>query len=87
MTAWGKTWDEFREGLRQRKQLVWADILASEPPGRPAGRRPRDPEQEALLLELDRERIARREWLVRSRREPVDPGPEGPDLDRPETGS
>lgn len=36
-------------------------ILAAEPPGRAPGRRPRDPEQERLLLRLDRLRLERRD--------------------------
>jgi len=52
-------YEEFREEVQRRKRERWAAILASEPPGRPAGRRPRDPEQEALLLALDRARIER----------------------------
>jgi hypothetical protein len=66
-------WDEFRERLRRRKAERWADILASEPPGRVPGRRPRDPEQEALLTELDRLRIARSPLLATARRVPVRP--------------
>ena len=66
-------WEEFRERLRLRKATRWAEILASEPPGRPAGRRPRDPEQEALLTELDRQRIARSTLLATARRVPVEP--------------
>ena len=68
-----KTWDEFREEVRRLKRERWADILNAEPPGRPAGRRPRDPEQEALLTELDRSRIERSDLLATSRREPVEP--------------
>ena len=64
------SWEEFRERVRRLKAERWADILASEPSGRTPGRRPRDPEQEALLTELDRERIARSELLARSRRVP-----------------
>jgi hypothetical protein len=63
--------DEFREEVRRLKRERWAEILAAEPPGRVAGRRPRDPEQEALLAELDRLRIERSELLARARREPV----------------
>ena len=54
-------YDEFQEEVRRRKRARWADILAGEPEGRPVGRRPRDPEQERLLLRLDRGRLARRE--------------------------
>jgi hypothetical protein len=67
------SWDEFRARVQKRKQERWAGILASEPPGRPPGRRPRDPEQEALLTELDRLRIARSELLRGARRVPVRP--------------
>ena len=66
-----KTWEEFREEVRRRKQACWMDVLASEPPGRPAGRRPRDPEQEALLAEMDRLRLRRSELHARARRVPV----------------
>ena len=52
--------EEFRREVRRRRRERWADILAGESPGRPAGRRPRDPEQEELLLALDRARLARR---------------------------
>ena len=54
------TYDEFLREVRRRKRARWARILNSETPGRVAGRRPRDPEQEALLLRLDRARLARR---------------------------
>ncbi len=70
-----KSWDEFRAAVRRRKRERWADILNAEPPGRPAGRRPRDPEQERLLTEADRRRIARSALLATRRRVPVDPGP------------
>ena len=50
-------YDEFQRDVRRRKRERWAKILASEPPGRAAGRRPRDPEQEKMLLRLDRIRI------------------------------
>jgi hypothetical protein len=66
-------WEEFREGVRRLKAERWADILASEPTGRPAGRRPRDPEQEALLAELDRLRIGRSALLNTAKRVPPRP--------------
>ena len=50
-------YDEFQRDVRRRKRERWAKILASEPPGRAAGRRPRDPEQERMLLRLDRLRL------------------------------
>ena len=52
-------YDEFQREVQQRKRERWAKILASEPPGRVAGRRPRDPEKERILLKLDRARLAR----------------------------
>lgn len=54
-------YDEFRRDVQRRKRERWAKILATEPPRRAAGRRPRDPEQERLLLRLDRLRLARRD--------------------------
>lgn len=68
-----RTWEEFREEVRRRKAECWIDILSGEPPGRPAGRRPRDPEQEALLAELDRLRVERSELLRTARRVPPAP--------------
>ena len=50
-------YDEFQREVRKRKRERWAKILASEPPGRAAGRRPSDPEQERMLLRLDRARL------------------------------
>ena len=52
-------YEEFRAEIQRLRRQRWAAILAGEPPGRPAGRRPRDPEQEALLLALDRARLER----------------------------
>ena len=52
-------YDEFQREVQRRKRERWAKILASEPPGRAAGRRPRDPEKERILLKLDRARLAR----------------------------
>ena len=54
-------YDEFQRDVQRRKRERWAKILAAEPPGRAAGRRPRDPEQERLLLRLDRLRLDRRD--------------------------
>lgn len=65
------SWEEFRERVRKKKAERWADLLAAEPTGRVAGRRPRDPEQEALLTELDRLRI-KESPLLRTAR-PVPP--------------
>ncbi len=52
-------YDDFQRELRRRKRERWAKILASEPPGRVAGRRPRDPDKERILLRLDRARLDR----------------------------
>ena len=52
-------YDDFQRELLRRKRERWAKILASEPPGRVAGRRPRDPDKERILLRLDRARMAR----------------------------
>ena len=52
-------YDEFQAEVRRRKRERWAAILAAEPPGRAAGRRPRDPEQERLLRRMDRARLER----------------------------
>lgn len=52
-------YDEFQREVQRLKRERWAKILASEPPGRVAGRRPRDPEKERVLLKLDRARLAR----------------------------
>lgn len=65
-----RTWEEFRREVQRRKEERWIEILISEPAGRPAGRRPRDPEQEAILTELDRRRIERSELLRTARRIP-----------------
>ena len=54
-------YDDFQRDLQRRKRDRWAKILAAEPPGRAPGRRPRDPEQERLLLRLDRLRLERRD--------------------------
>jgi hypothetical protein len=55
-----KSYDQLQAEIRRRKRERWLAILAGEPPGRVPGRRPRDPEQERLLLRLDRARLARR---------------------------
>ena len=52
-------YEEFQAEVRRRKRERWAKILAAEPPGRPPGRRPRDPAKERLLAKLDRARIER----------------------------
>ena len=51
-------YDEFQAEVQRRKRERWARILAEEP-GRAPGRRPRDPDQERLLLEMDRARLHR----------------------------
>lgn len=67
------TYEDFIAEVRRRKAAIWAELLASEPTGPVAGRRPRDPEQEALLIELDRLRVARSELLRSARRIPPRP--------------
>ena len=52
-------YDEFQAELRRLKRERWAKILAAEPAARAPGRRPRDPEQERLLLRMDRARLQR----------------------------
>lgn len=52
-------YDEFQAEVRRLERERWAKILAAEPPGRVPGRRPRDPEQERLLLRMDRARLQR----------------------------
>ena len=63
-------YEDFIAEVRRRKAELWVDILNAEPSGPVAGRRPRDPEQEALLTELDRLRIERSELLRNARRIP-----------------
>lgn len=58
-------YDDFQRDVQRRKRERWAKILAAEPPGRAPGRRPRDPEQERLLLRLDRLRLERRDRATR----------------------
>ncbi len=50
-------YEEFQAEVRRLRRERWAGILDGEPSGRVPGRRPRDPEQEALLLALDRARL------------------------------
>ncbi len=71
------TYEEFQEEVRSLKRARWAQILAAEPPGRPAGRRPRDPRKERLLIKLDRARLAREEVGV------IDPAPDAARTSRP----
>ena len=52
-------YDEFQAEVRRLRRERWAKILAAEPSGRAPGRRPRDPEQERLLLRMDRARLER----------------------------
>lgn len=53
------TYEEFQQEVRRLKRERWVKILAAEPPVRPPGRRPRDPDKERLLVKLDRARLAR----------------------------
>ena len=52
-------YDDFQADVRRLRRERWAKILAAEPPGRVPGRRPRDAEQERLLLRMDRARLQR----------------------------
>ena len=65
-------YDDFQREVLQLKRERWAKILASEPPGRAPGRRPRDPEKERLLLKLDRARLARERTEQRRMPSPSD---------------
>ena len=67
-------YDEFQTEVRRLKRERWTRILAAEPPGRPAGRRPRDPEQERMLLRLDRARLEREHPVLLRRRAQQDEG-------------
>ena len=53
------TYEEFQQEVRRLKRARWVKALVAEPAGHPAGRRPRDPEKERLLVKLDRARLAR----------------------------
>ncbi len=63
-------YDAFQDEVRRLRRERWGRILAAEPPGRAAGRRPRDPEQERLLLEMDRARLERQERTLATRKVP-----------------
>ena len=52
-------YDELQAELLRLKRERWPSILAAERPGRVAGRRPRDPEQERMLTKMDCIRLAR----------------------------
>ena len=62
-------YDEFQAEIARLKRDRWLGILAAEPPGRVPGRRPRDPEKERILAELDRVRLAREGLLTRLERQ------------------
>lgn len=61
--------DELLAEVRERRRRHWSRILLSEGSGRPIGRRPRDPEQEEVLLERDRRKLERFLARYRYRRE------------------
>lgn len=61
-------YDEFQAEVRRLKRERWAKILAAEPPGRVPGRRPRDPEKERLLIEMDRARLQREQPSLLARK-------------------
>jgi hypothetical protein len=68
------SYEAFRAEVERRKRERWPAILASEPPGRAPGRRPRDGEKERLLLRLDRKRLEQRsrDASLRVRQDPRD---------------
>ena len=70
-------YDEFQREVQRRKRERWAKILASEPPGRAAGRRPRDPEKERILLKLDRARLVREAAAAQESMQPKERDPLG----------
>lgn len=51
------SYEDFLAQVAERKRKCWVEILASEPPGRPAGRRPRDPLKETILTRFDHQRL------------------------------
>lgn len=74
--------EDFLAWVKLRKDEVWAELLSAEPPRRSGafvGRRPRDPEKEALLLEIDRYRVERSELLSAARRVPAETAAEAAD--------
>lgn len=68
------SYEAFRAEVERRKRERWLSILAGEPAGRAAGRRPRDPEKERPLARLDRRRLAERERDASLRVRRVEPG-------------
>lgn len=54
-------YDEFQAEVQRLKAKRWAKILNAEPSGRPPGRRPRDPEQERILIRRSRNLLLQRE--------------------------
>ncbi|MBM3271614.1 MAG: hypothetical protein FJZ01_28595 [Candidatus Sericytochromatia bacterium] len=55
-----KSYDEAHAEIRELNRRWLPRILNHFPPGRPPGNRPRDPEQERLLIRLTRKRLAER---------------------------
>lgn len=76
-----KSYEQIQAEIRRLKRERWARILATEPPGRAPGNRPRDPDQERLLLRLDRARLARRAaaGTIQTRPRPVAGDPDAGD--------
>ncbi len=70
-----RDYDEFQAEVRERKRNWWAKILNYDPPGRAPGRRPRDPEQEFLLLRLSRARLRARQGETAQRPQEGQGGP------------
>ena len=68
-------YDDFQRDVLALKRERWAKILASEPPGRVPGRRPRDPEKERLLAQTDRARLEQENGASQERASgPLPPG-------------
>ena len=55
-----KTYDEAQAEIRELNRRWLPRILNSFPPGRAPGNRPRDPEQERLLIRMTRRRLEAR---------------------------
>jgi len=58
-----KTYEEHKAEVAERRKRVWTKLLNHFPSGRAPGNRPRDPEQEQLLIRAARKRLARRDNL------------------------
>lgn len=68
-----KRYDQVQDQIRRLKRERWLRILSTESPGHAPGRRPRDPDQERLLLRLDRARLSRRDAAGEIRISKIEP--------------